>query len=173
MVHALRIGVRRREMGVEAEMSKTINWVPLNDKIFEMFYEGCPYAEISEAVGIGEKTIQGYIRRVRYKYNIDFDRRKKAERKHREKFDWDKLMPMVEELFSQGYSTRGVAERVGVPYSTIYGHMNGEQRRKYIREYMAKNYEKGRCRYVKRVPKPTDCINCTRDTCVLDERQPE
>ena len=154
-------------------MSKPINWAPLNKQIFEMFYEGFEYAEISEAVGVKNKTLQGYIYRVRYRYHTDWDRRKKAKRKHGKKYDWDKLMPQIESLYEQGYNTREVAERVGISYSSIYGHINGEQRRKYMREYMANNYEHGSCRYVGRIPTVKDCTGCTRETCVLDERNAE
>ena len=55
MGHAVRRDVRRRvpDQREEAEVSKPINWAPLNDKIFEMFYEGGNVNFIDLCAGIG------------------------------------------------------------------------------------------------------------------------
>lgn len=41
--------------------------------------------------------------------------------------NWAELMPQVEDLVSQGWSTTQIAEKLDMPYSTIYGHLKGVQ----------------------------------------------
>lgn len=148
------------------------NWDSLDVTVIKMFYAGNSYKEIANAVGVSESGLKSHIYSIRYRKRLDFGARRTAMEHRHKVHDWDKVDAEVVRFLGENKSINEIADMLGVPYSTLYGRINRETRKVYQKKYYLGRSGEW-CKHVKRIPTVKDCTGCTRETCVLDERNAE